>query len=119
MFDQYQSYIMDNADLSEVNIYSGNSLLEAAESGYLLEEFKSSWMEKELAFMIIMQKESPVTGMTNTMAINTNYEEFKLWSEGMLIQNAMPNTTTDEREFLISGCTPTCWDAMYPSEEEA
>ena len=54
--------------------------------------------------MIIMQKESPVTGMTNTMAINTNYEEFKLWSE---------------REFLISGCTPTCWDAMYPSEEEA
>lgn len=49
MFDQYQSYIMDNADLSEVSIYSGNSLLEAAESGYLLEEFKSSWMEKELA----------------------------------------------------------------------
>ena len=49
MFDQYQSYIMDNADLSEVNICSGNSLLEAAESGYLLEEFKSSWMEKELA----------------------------------------------------------------------
>jgi hypothetical protein len=49
MFDQYQSYIMDNADLSEVNIYSGNSLLEAAESGYLLEEFKSSWIEKELA----------------------------------------------------------------------
>ena len=40
---------MDNADLSEVNIHSGNSLLEAAESGYLLEEFKSSWMEKELA----------------------------------------------------------------------
>ena len=49
IFDDYQSYIMDNADLSEVNIYSGNSLLEAAESGYLLEEFKSSWMEKELA----------------------------------------------------------------------
>ena len=49
IFDDYQSYIMDNADLSEVNICSGNSLLEAAESGYLLEEFKSSWMEKELA----------------------------------------------------------------------
>ena len=49
IFSDYNDYIMDNADLSEVNIYSGNSLLEAAESGYLLEEFKSSWMEKELA----------------------------------------------------------------------
>ena len=49
MFDQYQSYIMDNADPSEVTICNGDTLLEAAESGYLLEEFKSSWMEKELA----------------------------------------------------------------------
>lgn len=69
--------------------------------------------------MIIISKESPVTGQTNTMAINTNANEYKLWSEGMLIQQAMPNTTTDEREFLISGCTPSDWDAMYPSEEEA
>jgi len=49
IFDDYQSYIMDNADLSEVTICNGDTLLEAAESGYLLEEFKSSWMEKELA----------------------------------------------------------------------
>ena len=49
IFSDYNDYIMDNAYLSEVNIYSGNSLLEAAESGYLLEEFKSSWIEKELA----------------------------------------------------------------------
>ena len=40
-------------------------------------------------------------------------------SEVTICNGDMPNTTTDEREFLISGCTPTCWDAMYPSEEEA
>jgi hypothetical protein len=37
----------------------------------------------------------------------------------MLIQDAMPNSTTDQREFLISGCTPSCWESMFPTEEEA
>ena len=49
IFSDYNDYIMDNADPSEVTICNGDTLLEAAESGYLLEEFKSSWMEKELA----------------------------------------------------------------------
>ena len=49
IFSDYNDYIMDNADPSEVTICNGDTLLEAAESGYLLEEFKSSWIEKELA----------------------------------------------------------------------
>ena len=49
IFSDYNDYIMDNADPSVVTICNGDTLLEAAESGYLLEEFKSSWMEKELA----------------------------------------------------------------------
>ena len=41
-FDNYQNYIMDNADLSEVIICNGDTLLEAAENSYLLEEFMQS-----------------------------------------------------------------------------
>ena len=37
-FDDYQEYIMDNAD-GECMICNGETLLEAAEAGYLLEEF--------------------------------------------------------------------------------
>lgn len=41
-FDNYQEYIMDNADQSEVTICNGDTLLEAAENSYLLEEFLQS-----------------------------------------------------------------------------
>ena len=41
-FDNYQNFILDNADLSEVTICNGDTLLEAAENSYLLEEFMAS-----------------------------------------------------------------------------
>jgi hypothetical protein len=66
--------------------------------------------------MLIWQKESPVTGQTNTMAINATVEQVELWQNGMLIQDAMPQASADEREFLISGCTPACWDQLGGEE---
>jgi hypothetical protein len=29
------------------------------------------------------------------------------------VQNAMPNLSADEREFIMSGITPTEWDEMF------
>jgi hypothetical protein len=66
--------------------------------------------------MLIWQKESPVTGQTNTMAINATVEQVELWQNGTLIQDAMPQASADEREFLISGCTPACWDLLGGEE---
>jgi hypothetical protein len=37
---------MDNADPSEVTICNGDTLLQAAENEYLLEEFKAEWIQK-------------------------------------------------------------------------
>ena len=41
-FDNYQEFIMDNGHPWEVTITNGDSLLEAAENSYLLEEFIQS-----------------------------------------------------------------------------
>lgn len=41
-FDNYQEYIMDNACPSEVTICNSQTLLEAAENSYLLEDFIQS-----------------------------------------------------------------------------
>jgi hypothetical protein len=46
IFNEYQEYIMDNADSSEVVICNGDTLLQAAENEYLLEEFKQAWIAK-------------------------------------------------------------------------
>jgi len=45
-------------------------------------------------------------------------EEFAAWDSGMLIQDAMPRLSVNDREMLISGCCPKCWDKMWPPEDE-
>lgn len=66
-----------------------------------------------------MEKTSPVTGKSNTMVVNATAVQVEAWVNGMLIQDAMPDATVDQREFMISGCTPTCWESMFGSEEDA
>jgi len=70
--------------------------------------------------MILCEKTSPVSGLTNIMSINATPEQYDLWQAGgALIQDAMPEATVDQREFLISGCTPSCWNSMFGSDEDA
>ena len=42
----HMNYIMDNYDPSERTIGNGDSLIEAAESGYLYEEFRDYWIAR-------------------------------------------------------------------------
>jgi len=39
------------------------------------------------------------------------------WESGVLAQNAMPNLSADEREFLISGCTSNDWATFHAGWE--
>lgn len=50
--------------------------------------------------------------------LKVDFEGFTKWQQGELIQNALPELDVDQRELLISGTCPTCWDEMFPSDEE-
>jgi len=39
------------------------------------------------------------------------------WRAGTLIQDALPDLDADEREWLISGYCPECWDSLVSPEE--
>lgn len=45
-------------------------------------------------------------------------EEYARWQAGELIQVAMPDLDADEREMLISGICPDCWEDMFGDEDE-
>lgn len=45
-------------------------------------------------------------------------EEYARWQAGELIQVAMPSLDAEEREMLISGICPTCWEDMFDDEDE-
>lgn len=67
--------------------------------------------------MIIVRK-SPVTGKLNELDIDVTFEQYEKWANGALIQDVMPNITADEREFIITGCTPEDFIFLFPEEEE-
>ena len=50
--------------------------------------------------------------------VEVNEMDYLDWQDGELAQNAFPYLSADEREMLISGICPTCWDEMFGSNEE-
>jgi len=61
---------------------------------------------------MIITKTSMMTGKINTMEIEVTQKQIEQWKNGMLIQDAMPNLTPDEREFIMSGVTSSEWKAL-------
>lgn len=59
----------------------------------------------------------PICGRVNEIA--TNEEDYFDWSfDGVLAQDAFPYLSADEREMLVSGICPDCWNRMFPAEDE-
>jgi hypothetical protein len=60
---------------------------------------------------------SMLSGIKRTIEIDVTQEQLTAWQEGMLIQNAMPHLTSDEREFVMTGVTAEEWEAGFGEEE--
>lgn len=58
----------------------------------------------------------PFCGKTHEVLVNE--DDYYDWQDGELAQNAFPYLSADEREMLITGICPTCWDGMFDDEEE-
>lgn len=50
--------------------------------------------------------------------IKVKHADFHKWQSGMLIQNAMPYLSKQDREMLISGTCDACFNKLFPKEEE-
>lgn len=62
-------------------------------------------------------KKSQLTGKIHTLDIDITQSQLDSWNNGALIQNAMPNISKDEREFLITGITPLEWKETFGEDE--
>ena len=67
------------------------------------------------AFMLI-SKFSPISMKDHTRDIPVTQEQLDAWKSGVLIQNAMPNISADDREFLMTGITPEEWDCHFSDD---
>ena len=62
-------------------------------------------------------KISSFTGKVHTREIDVTDEQLRNWREkGMLIQDAMPQVSDEDREFILTGTTPEEWNEAFPDE---
>ncbi len=58
----------------------------------------------------------PFCGRGNEVEVNE--ADYWDWDDGVLAQDAFPYLTATEREMLISGICPTCWDKMFGDDSQ-
>ena len=56
---------------------------------------------------------SILSGKTTTRDIDVEPEQILAWQNGMLIQDAMPELSAPDREFIMSGITQEEWDGIF------
>ena len=50
--------------------------------------------------------------------VEVPFDRFCLWQGGLSVQEAFPDLAPEERERLISGICPECWNWMFPVGKE-
>lgn len=64
-----------------------------------------------------IERKSILTGKVQTREIPCTISEYTRWLHGMHIQDAMPNVSAEDREFVLTGITPEEWTAVFGNEE--
>ena len=67
---------------------------------------------------MIFQRISPFTGKLNQMDLPVTEDQVNKYNNGALIQDAFPNLTASQREFIMTGMTDDDWDNMFPPDDE-
>jgi hypothetical protein len=63
---------------------------------------------------MILYRISDLTGEVHSMELDVTDAQLELYDEfGVLLQDAFPNLTADEREFIKTGITPEEWDEYF------
>ena len=60
---------------------------------------------------MILEKKCPICGKMNEFeCTESEWDEYK---KGGLVQNCFPHATPEQRELLMTGICPECWDRMF------
>ena len=63
-------------------------------------------------------RQSILTGIVRKRDLDITEAQFEAWQNGALIQDAMPQLSVSDREFLINGVTDEEWRQVFGEEDE-
>jgi hypothetical protein len=67
---------------------------------------------------MIITRTSMTSGITRSLDLPVTEAQLAAYAGGALLQNAFPNLTPGEREFIKTGITQAEWEAIFGEEEE-
>lgn len=62
---------------------------------------------------MLITRKSQVSGITRTIDLPVTEDQLQEWAGGVLLQDAFPNLTEDEREFIKSGIVADEWNQVF------
>ncbi len=65
---------------------------------------------------MLITKESKLSGTIVTKDIMVTQEQVDAWTGGLMVQDARPHVSAEDREFLMTGVTPEEWNDLFPDE---
>lgn len=65
---------------------------------------------------MMVTRTSIFSGKERTIELPLYPEQIYAWKAGRPIQEAMPQLTDDQREFLMTGATPKEWESLKEEE---
>lgn len=70
-----------------------------------------------------LTRKSMLTGKTSTMLVPVSEEKLDAWytagHKSPLIQDAFPQLTGSQREFILNGITPKEWASAFGEEDQS
>jgi hypothetical protein len=67
---------------------------------------------------MLITRKSPISGEINTVDIPVTEDQLAAYHKGALLQNAFPNISPGDREFIKSGITESEWTQIFGTGEE-
>lgn len=62
---------------------------------------------------MIVKNKSQISGKDYVMDLDITIEQIEAYYKGALVQDAFPNLSPAEREFIKTGITPGEWDQVF------
>ena len=67
---------------------------------------------------MLVTRKSILTGIVRTRILDITEEQVESWKMGTLIQDAMPQLSVADREFVVNGITDAEWRQVFGEEDE-
>lgn len=67
---------------------------------------------------MLITRKSMLSGIERSLEIPVTKEQIDKWESGALAQEAFPNITPTQREFIMTGVTDEEWDNAFLDEDD-